>query len=201
MEPNVIDWPKLKTNYTQWWSVLWSETHSLLASLDKLELAQHNEVGYFHRVREQEHFEQMRREWREFRRVLQEWIAKGDFPGIWTALFDPRNTFSLDGTVRFPIFIVRLYFKKGYFLFNPHNPSHRDTLSSWSDQGKENPWQELKNSKEQTLERKLKLHRLPSHKKFFEENDFGAILVESDYLSCVVFLEDSVERVEFFEIH
>lgn len=197
MAPNVIDWPGLKKDYTKWRSKLWEETHKLLTGSGKLELAQYNQVGYFHKVHEQEHFGQMQREWEQFGTVPQEWIAKGKYLGIWTALFDPCNTFSF---ARLPIFIARFYFKKGYFLFNLNNPSHRETLSSWNDKGKKNPWRELKNSGGEVLEKRLKFFKFPSHKRFFEENNFGAMLVRSDYIACVIFLEDSIERVEFLEI-
>ncbi len=197
MESKVIDWLGLKQDYTRWRSKLWKETYKLLTTSNRIELSQYNQVGYFHRVHEREHFEKMQEEWKQFGRVPQEWITKGNYPGIWTALFAPCNTFSF---AHLPIFIVRFYFRRGYFLFDPNNPFHRDILNSWNERGKENTWRELKNSRGEFLEEKMKHFGFPSHKRFFEENNFGAILALSDYISCVIFLESSIERVEFSEI-
>jgi len=196
MEGNCINWLELKKDYSGWRSRLWEETQRVLTCSDKVELSQYNQVGYFHKVHRQSEFERMQQEWEQLRRVPHEWISKGIFPGIWTAMFNPSNTFSI---AVLPIRIVRFYFKREYFIFDVQNPSHERLLNRWLKKNKtiENPWKDLRNHRGESLEERMKFHGYPFHKKFFEDNNFGAIIGYSDYISAVIVLEDAIQEVEF----
>lgn len=197
MEINNINWPELKEeDYLKWRSNLWKETQKILTSSDRVELSQYNELGFFHRVSNKDAFEMMQREWQELKLVPQKWIGRGAYPGIWTAMFSPHNTFS---RAVLPILITRFYFKKGYFIFDAKNSSHNGILEAWLKKNEiiENPWENLRNFRGESLETRMKLHKYPSFKKFFEDNHFGALMGYSDYLAVVIMLEDSIQEVEF----
>ena len=197
MDFSSINWLGLKRkDYLGWRDALWKETQRILTISDKAELAQYNELGFFHKVSGQDEFEKMQQEWRKLKKVPQEWISKGAYPGIWTAMFSPHNTFSSSTA---PILIIRFYFKEGYFLFDAENESHKELLESWLRQtgAEDNPWKSLKNSLEESLEERMKRHNYPSFKRFFEDNRFGALIGYSDYIAVVVILEDSIQGVEF----
>lgn len=197
MKPSKINWPELKKNYLRWRNRLWTETHKLFTISDRVELSRYNQLGYFHKVPNQNWFKQMQHDWRQLGEIPQKWISKGGLPGIWTAMFDSCNTFSL---AKLPILIVRFYFKEGYFIFDGQNPSHSNLLKLWSGENRENPWKKLKNCRGESLEDKMKLHGFPSHKRFFEDNDFGAVLGYSDYISPIIVLEKSIKKIEFFHL-
>ena len=57
-----------------------------------------------------------------------------------------------------------------------------------------------KNHKKESLAARLKLHTLPHQKRFFQDNNFGAAIGYSDYVSAVILLEDAVESVEFLRV-
>lgn len=196
MEGSNINWPELQTGGFGWRDRLWVESLRLLTGSDPFELSRYNNVGYFHRVRSQSEFRRMRQTWRQLKSVPPEWIGKGTYPGIWTALFDPCNTISF---ARPPIMIVRFYFRQGYFIFDIENQRHRELLDKWTRENKdrENPWQEIKDGQGQSLKNKTRLHRFPSHKGFFEDNNFGALIGYYDYISVVIVLEGSIQEVEF----
>ncbi|HLC90190.1 MAG TPA: hypothetical protein VJI15_00315 [Candidatus Nanoarchaeia archaeon] len=62
-------------------------TQALFTASDQVSLANYNNDGYFHRVDEEEWVTAMRTEWAKENRVPPSWIAKGDYPGIWLAMF------------------------------------------------------------------------------------------------------------------
>lgn len=196
MEISDINWPELKIGGLVWRKKLWTESQKLLTSLNLFELSEYNHMGYFHRVFNQSEFKRMQQEWEELGRVPPKWVSKGNFPGIWTALFDPCNTFSFSAL---PVMTVRFFFRKGYFIFDSSNRLHKELLKRWKkeNESKENPWQKIVDGKGQSLEEKMNLHGLPSHKGFFEDNDFGASIGYSDYISVVIVLEDSIQMVKF----
>ena len=70
------------------------ETSESLRGSDRFELSKYNQTGYYHKVISMEEFKAMKRYWDMEKRVPQEWIIKGNWPGIWTALFKPSNTYS-----------------------------------------------------------------------------------------------------------
>lgn len=199
MEINNINWPELKEkDYLTWRSNLWIETQKILTSYNRVELSQYNELGYFHKIHNHDEFKRRQREWQELKRVPQEWIGIGAYPGIWTAMFSPHNTFSLATP---PILIARFYFKKGYFVFDVKNPSHKEILKVWLRKREteiiDNPWKKIRNFRGECLEEIMKLYNYPYSKKFFEDNCFGVLVGYSDYIAVVIVLEDSIQEVEF----
>ena len=195
MDPQNIDWIVLKeAGYWEWRKELYERTLRLLTSSDELFLAQYNHLGYFHKVLDKGHFEQMKDNWERLEGVPQEWFAKGYWPGIWTAMFDPSNTYSFHIG---PIYIIRFYFKDGYRIYDRMNPNHKKLLEAWKGWDDKNPWEYAVNEHGESLEQRMKLSYLPSHKKFFKDHKFGATIGYSDYISPVVLLEDSVADVEF----
>lgn len=200
MSSDEINWKDLKRDYPEWRGRLWSETQRLLTGSDKIGLSQYNQIGYFHRVRDPKYFEQMKQEWEQLGKLPERWIGKGNFPGIWTALFDPCNTFSVVDSL--PVLVIRFYFKEGYFLFDRERSSHKRLLGKWLEKGEivDNPWEGLRNHHGESLAEKMKLYGYPSSKNFFKEHNFGAIIGYSDYLSVVIVLEESIQKLEFLVI-
>lgn len=192
-----INWVELKSDYSGWREELYGLTKELLTSSDRFELSKYNEEGYFHHVSSSEQFRQMRVYWDGEKRVPEEWIAKGSFPGIWTAMFDSHNTYSWAPT---PICVLRFFFREGFLIYDVMNPKHRNILSSWKSNDRKNPWGDLKNDSGKSLEQRMRSNGLPSHKCFFEDNNFGAVIGYSDYVSPVIVLEESIENVRFLEI-
>ena len=172
-----------------------------LAELRKsVELADLNDLGVYHKVHEFPHFEQMVRDWIELQQVPDFWISKGRWPGIWSALFEPEYTFSL---ATLPAHIVRFRFNPGYYLFDGQNEEHQEMFDNWSGRGKRNSWTKAYNSRNESLADRLKSGGqlpLPHHKRFYSDNKFGAAIGYSDYVSPVILLEDSVNRVEFMRL-
>lgn len=195
-----INWPELKKEYLKWRDRLWKETQRILTSSGKVELSGYNRLGYFHKVCHLNEFEKMQREWGQLRRMPQEWISKGNYPGVWTAMFDPFNTFSFAIP---PILIMRFYFNQGYFVFNARNPLHEMLFGEWLKKNEaieENPWKNLINYRGASLEGRMKLHGYPPFKKFFEDYNFGALIGYSDYMAVVIVLENSIQEVELLTI-
>ena len=197
MKSEMTNWLELKIDYLKWRSKLYRLTKELLTSSDRFELSQHNEEGYFHHVSNPEHFKQMYADWEREKRIPEEWVLKGNFPGIWTAMFSPHNTYSF---AHLPIRIIRFYFKDGFFIYDRENPNHEKLLASWNGRGRKNPWKNLRNARGVSLEKRMKSDEYPSHKGFYEDNRFGALIGYSDYISPVIVLEDAVETIEFLEI-
>ena len=199
MDLQHINWRELKRNsYFIWRDELTNRTLELLTNSSKVDLSVYNHYGYFHRVRNIEHFEQMKQDWQNLCRVPQEWIVKGDYPGIWTAMFNPHNTYSVSvGPPR----IARFYFQDGYFIYDSANPDHKNLWENWQNISQPNVWENIKCENKKSLKQKIEeTLLLPSHKKFFEEYRFGGVIGYSDYIAPVIFLEDSIERVDFLEL-
>lgn len=196
MEDLNINWNKLKkSDYSFWRENLREKTLELLTSPDA-NLSSWNEYGFFHRVRNPAFFRQMEAEWKANGKAPQEWISKGDWPGIWTALFDPHNTYSL---LKGPLYVTRLYLKNGYCIYNPENAEHMEMWKAWPYKESANKWEKAVNKRGRSLSQRLKEVSLgsPYHKSFFEESGFGALIGFSDYISAVILLEDSIEKADF----
>lgn len=195
-----INWPRLKKNI-KWRGILREKTLDALTVSNKVELSQYNGLGYFHKVPNTEDFERMRLQWENTKRVPQEWISKGHFPGIWLAMFSPHNTYSVISCTS-PILIARFYFKEGYYVFDRENLSHNKIFQKWLERNVviDNPWDILANSYVESLRDRMELHGYPPFKKFFEDNHFGALIGYSDYIATVIILEESIDRVEFSTI-
>jgi len=196
MKQEQINWLELKTDYSKWRSELYRLTKEFLTSSDRFELFKHNNDGYFHHVSEANHFRQMQEDYENIGRVPEEWLSKGNVPGIWTAMFNPHNTYSI---AHLPIHIIRFYFKDGFFIYDRENPNHEKLLESWNGKGRKNPWKNLRNNRGVSLEERMKSNEYPSHKGFYEDNKFGALIGYSDYISPVIVLTDAIEKIEFLE--
>lgn len=197
MDYKEIDWPQLQAKQSESWrKVLPEATLSRLISSDGL--ADYNEEGYFHDVPEMHHYQQMQENLDSLGRVEPEWISKGNNPGIWIAMFHPCNTRSQWNR---SLHIVRFYFKEGYKVFDGRNAEHQQLHHMWENNDDPNQWKDEVNAHGESLEQRLKIFRplVPTHKKFYEDHKFAAIIGYSDYDSLVILLEDSIEKVEFFE--
>ena len=182
MNQQNIDWTGLKrTNPLQWRRELGDRTLEALAGSNEVRLSQFNQQGYFHKVANPEHFQRMKDNWGRLRKVPQEWISKGQWPGIWTALFEPHNTYSFRIG---PLYVIRFYFKDGYQIYNGMNEQHKHLWETWDGEDQPNPWEHLKNERGETLKQRMESGfylPFPSHKKFFENHKFGAAIGYSDY--------------------
>jgi hypothetical protein len=190
-----LDWKKIKADdYDSWRNKLDLATIQLLKSKGKIELSSYNSIGYYHRVRNPAHFEIMKNEWRRIRKVPGEWISKGNVPGIWTAMFDPCNTYSYGIS---PICIMRVYFKQGYYIFDPQDKNHNEFHMSWENRGETNEWNTKFNDRGASLAKRMKELGCPDSKQFYRDNNFGAVIGYHDYVSPVIVMEDAVENLEF----
>jgi len=192
------DWTALKVeSYSRWRSTLWQKTMALLKStaFSKSELASLNEVGVFHHVRDKELFNKMRNEYMEKDKVPSSWISKGNFPGIWTALFNPHNTYSI--AFAEPA-LMRLYFKEGLYLYDSNDQEHVQLWQEWSGRDAENPWTGKRNSHGSSLAERMQFFDLPHHRDFYKENQLAAVIGYSDYISLVIVDEEAIGKVEFF---
>lgn len=192
-----INWTELKRDYLTWREELYRITKELLTSSDRVELSKYNNDGYFHHVSETKHFRLMQEDYERNKRVPEEWLSKGNHPGIWTAMFNPHNTYS---RAHLPIQIIRFYFKDGFFVYDRENPNHEKLLASWNGRGRKNPWKTLRNNQGLSLGERMESHEYPSHKGFYIDNKFGALIGYSDYISPVIVLEDAIEKIEFLEL-
>lgn len=197
MSQDSLDWWEIKSERPfEWREKLAEETLNLFSDSRQVELSQYNEKGYYHKVSSEEIFEKMRQEWKDNDQVPEEWISRGKFPGIWTAMFNPINTFSRKTGA---LYALRFYFKDGYHIYDSKSPEKKEKWEEWDKQDL-NPWAHLENGDGETLKERLEsgLYRpFPSHKKFYEENDYGAAIGYSDYISPVILLEESISDVKF----
>lgn len=197
MEHKEINWLELKHNYSRWRSELNRLTKELLTNSDRVELSEYNEDGYFHHLPNSEYFEQMKMLWEKERAVPEEWISKGNFFGIWTAMFNQHNTYSI---AHLPIHIIRFYFRDGFFVYDKDNTTHKKLSNSWNSKNRKNLWRALRNEQGKPLEERMKFHGYPSHKDFYEDNRFGAVVGYSDYISPVIVLGHTIKELEFIEV-
>ena len=195
-----IDWIKIKQDsYTKWRDLLYAETKQVLTSSIGTPLAQLNDIGFFHKVGKEEHLQKMIQDWNKFGKVRKDWIVKGYFPGIWTALFNQYNTFSISSG---SIYFIRFYFKNNYFIFDGMNDDHKLLWELWKGKQDVNTWDNMLNEKKESLTQRLKVGfymPFPYHKKFYEDHSFGAAIGYSDYISAVILLENAIESVVFLE--
>ena len=199
MEPSSINWPRLKKDYLKWRDRLRLETQKILTSSEKVELSEYNHLGFFHKL-DGYGFRIRRRKWYRLKKMPQEWISVGQYPGLWIAMFNPLNTFSR--TIEETIWIMRFYFHPGYFIFDAQNPFHQSLFNKWLEKNENisDPWGELKNQEGRSLKERMMLHQYPYHKKFFEEHNFGAFIGYSDYICVVIVLEDSIQDIKFLTL-
>lgn len=117
-----IDWVTIKSNYNEWRSTLWTETKTTLKEMavGTVSMAHLNTLGAYHKVGDG-HQDVMKKEYKESQGVPHKWVYKGNFPGIWCALFNKHNTYS----VNFNPPIVKFTFKAEYQIFDPMLEQHK----------------------------------------------------------------------------
>ena len=209
MDPKKINWEFLKSkDYMHWRETLYKETMVLLNAMaaHKRELSEINDVGSYHKVFEPKEgeadiYQQMKDSYKAEGKVPEDWISKGNYPGIWTCLFNPNNAFSF--TIKPVMHMMTFEFNDGYHVFDGMLQEHQEMWSQYEKNKAskvENSWSNMSNSGNSSLEKRLGQHHLPSHKGFYEENKFGAVAGYSDYMSLVIMLPEAVKNVTFFDI-
>jgi len=196
----VIDWPNLKNNYSLWRSTLYNETVSTLKKMaaEKTDIVALNALGVFHKISISG--EEMRNEYLANPTIPHRWIMKGNFPGIWCALYHPDNTFSRVQTSE--LIRIQITFKADFQIFDPGSEEHMKMWKVWksisSNSNKPNPWAEDINYCSQSMEKRMGLNCDGiDHLAFFKENHFGAFIGYSDYIALVIVDEAAIGKVEF----
>jgi len=180
----------MQTNqYFLWRDNLTKKTLTTLREIN--DLSELNTIGCFHKILNKEFYERMEKEWSSQGQVPASWISKGRYFGLWTALFDPCNTYSKANEVN----IIKLTFKEGFSIYDCENEEHQKLQNNWKSK-KENEWVSMLNDKGISLEQRMK-DQYPSHKSFYEEHKFGSVIGYSDYIANVVVLEESIANIEF----
>lgn len=195
MKHKHINWTRLKKkNYNLWRGILGKQTLAMLKSSSMLELSQLNEIGCFHGIPKKETFEIMKQEYEKEKGIPETWISKGNWPGIWVALFDPENVASYSSRLSH---IIRFYFKDKFYLYDIYSKKHQKVWEDEKGIDDSDPWSKLLNEEGLSLEERMKRLSFPYHKNFYQQNKFGAVIGYSDYISVVITLPESVEKVEF----
>lgn len=141
--------------------------------------------------------------------VPADWPCRGFFPGVWCALFDAHNTYSMavPGTFR----ILRVHFRPGFRAFDPRRDEHRAEWDAWwaepanAAKLNEAAWL-LPTARGPTLAAKLErgmgiggfqmCPSMPHHAAFYREHGYAAVVGYSDYMGLVVIDAAAIERVE-----
>jgi hypothetical protein len=195
-----IDWKTLKGDYRVWRHTLYDKTKCELETMaiEKVSMASLNALGVYHKIAEGSQI--MKTEYERSCKVPHKWIYKGNFPGIWCALFAPCNTYSFAAGISPDI--IKLMFKADYYIFNPELREHQEMWLAWSSLGaninQANAWKSDLNFRSSSMaDRISKICASPNHVAFFEEHAFGAIVGYSDYMALVVVQEEAIESVDF----
>jgi len=190
------DWVKLKTeDPNSWKKDLWDATLKVLRSIPDLQIATLNEVGIYHRFKGSDHYETTKEQYVTMGTAQEDWISRGIYPGIWTALFDKCNTYSIARSRQF----LRFYFRDGFDLYDPENPEHTRLWDEWTGKETDNAWKDMRGVRGVSLEERMRFMRLPGHKRFYVDHSFGAFLGLQDYASLVIIDELAIEGVEFID--
>lgn len=194
-----IDWIAIRSDYDAWRSTLWTETQTTLKAIavSQASMVQLNTIGAYHKIRDG-YQDTMKKEYKEIEGVPHKWVTKGNFPGIWCALFDQRNTYSFAWNPA----IIKFTFKAEYQIYDPMNESHKTMWETWKSVNgnleKPNRWAEDKNDDHVPMSARMKMFcRAPDHEAFYQEHRFGAIIGYSDYIALVVVQEKAIDKVEF----
>jgi hypothetical protein len=191
------DWLHLKTDYANWRTTLFQTSKSTLKTMaaDNISMATLNTLGVFHKLGPDS--DDVKREYRQRKLVPHHWITKGNYPGIWCALFHEANTFSIDDNPE----IIKITFKAEYKIFDPKNKDHQKLWHAWysfSNLIQSNPWLFDWNSNYSPMASRM--HTLCEgvfHHAFFKEHNFGAFIGYSDYMALVVVQEEAIDTVTF----
>ncbi len=114
------------------------------------------------------------------------WLSQG---GLKLGMFSPENSFAV---ANHPITILRVYFKKGFKLFNRENINHMSLWKNFKSDHFKNSWEKLPE-----LIKKLKKQIYPNHIEFYKKNGFAGFLDYSDMVMPVILISNAINKVEF----
>ena len=206
-----LDWIEIRRTRSDWRGILYSESLRVLkATADSLEsLSSLHQHGVYHKI-PKEYGAPLMETYLEKKEVSKAWISAGSHPGIWCALFNPHNTYSMASD----LFVLKITFKADYRVFDPENAKHTKIWAVWieceENRKKANRWIEEKNSRGSSLSTRLEHGMIfpfctpplvlspavPYHAKFYEEHRFGAFIGRSDYVGLVVVLSECIDTLE-----
>lgn len=176
-----LDWQILKRDYDAWRLKLYETTETILknAAIKEVSLSRFNDIGVFHKINS-DYSDKMKKEYQLKSEVPHHWITKGNFAGIWCALFDSCNTYSFD----FLPPIIQFTFKAEYKIYDPQLESHRKIWEAWKsvegNLSKPNEWEKDLNDRKLSMQSRMG-NFYPNHLEFYKENGFGATIGYSDY--------------------
>ena len=58
----------------------------------------------------------------------------------------------------------------------------------------------MKNFNGDTMQYRMRVRHLPTHRDFYSQNNFGAMIGYDDHTSLVILLEESISRVDFLAL-
>jgi hypothetical protein len=206
-----LNWLEIRRTRPDWRDILYSESLRVLEARASCfeSLSTLHAHGVYHKI-ERKYALPLMKAYLETKQVPKDWMSAGFHPGVWCALFNPHNTYSMASD----LFVLKITFKADYRVFDPENAEHRKIWSVWitskENQEKTNRWTEEKNSSGSSLSTRLKdgmvfpfctpplvlSPAVPYHAKFYEEHRFGAFVGRSDYMGLVVVLTECIEKLE-----
>lgn len=161
-----------------------------------LPLSELKKWGVFHKI-SRRYADPLLVEWSKTKKANAQWIANGSNPGIWCGLL---HRFNARLGCPAPTYL-QFTFSAKYKLYDPDNKEHDKLWKAWSsvkeNLAKPNPWENVVNYRKESMQEQMhRKFQMPYHKSFFEENNFGACLVQWDYVALCILLEDSIESIE-----
>ncbi|MBS0635229.1 MAG: hypothetical protein JSR37_07180 [Verrucomicrobia bacterium] len=201
---STINWQELKKSYDVWRGQLFETTEKVLkeAAATFSDLTSLNQIGVYHKLNP-EYGKRILEKYKVSKEIPQEWPYLGKWIGIWCALFDPHNTYSITSD----LFVMQITFKEGYRIFDSQNPDHCKLWETWESAhaDKPNEWKDAKNDKGESMQVRaagfslggLTLSpKIPPHVEFYRENKFGCAVGYSDYMALMILLPECVQHVE-----
>ena len=203
-----IDWVALKSSdYLAWRSTLYGVTQKVLriAAKEFKDLSELNKVGIYHKI-PSEHAGSLLKEYEKTGKVSGSWVSQGKFPGIWCALFNPHNTYSMGSD----LCILQITFKAEYKVFDVKNEEHLKMWSAWSraaeNRTKVNSWESALNEEGSSLADRMSYGLgipgimvlsppMPGHSEFYREQKFGAVIGYSDYMAVTIIDPGCIETL------
>jgi hypothetical protein len=207
-----INWVSLKSSdYRQWRSTLYGVTQKvlLLAANEFKDLSELNEVGIYHKI-PSKHAGSFIKQYEETGKVPSKWVSQGQFPGVWCALFNPHNTYSMASDLS----LLQITFKAEYKIFDVKNEEHLKMWSAWSraaeNISKVNSWKSALNGHGSSLADRMSCGLgipgimvlsppMPGHSEFYREHKFGAVVGYSDYMALTVIDPECIETLRVVE--
>ena len=208
-----INWVSLKSSeYRDWRSTLYGVTQQVLqlAAKEFKDLSELNEVGIYHKIPSL-HGRSISAEYAETGKVPGKWVSQGEFPGIWCALFNPHNTYSMASDLYF----LKITFKAEYKVFDVRNEEHLKMWSAWSraaeNRSKVNSWESALNGDGSSLAERMSYGLgipgimvlsppMPGHSEFYREHKFGAVVGYSDYMALTIIDPECIETLKVVEM-